>query len=250
MAAGYSGCIPNPGHMTAPILNRERQGPTILLTTAIAVAALGTWIMYAAKPGLNWGVWTTVAAVSLVAFVRRHDRLPVIAACLTAAIIAFGATVTADPFLYGLICLAVILFLAIAMLLSIDPRIERIPRNSRYPLRFSPSPSHSPSRPGAPLALCTSCARAAHARYSAASPSRCLSSWCSRFSSRPPIRCSRSCATRSTESSRRGSSSPGRSSFSRCWRSSSAPMDLPTRGASTPAIRNSVHAAQPLARID
>lgn len=126
MAAGYSGCIPNPGHMTAPILNRERQGPTILLATAIAVAALGTWIMYAAKPGLNWGVWTTVAAVSLVAFVRRHDRLPVIAACLTAAIIAFGATVTADPFLYGLICLAVILFLAIAMLLSIDPRIERI----------------------------------------------------------------------------------------------------------------------------
>jgi hypothetical protein len=93
---------------------------------AIGIAALGSWIMYDANPGLNWGLWTAAAAACLIIFVRSRNRLPVVAIGAIAIVIAFGATVTADPFMNALACLGVILFLALAMLLSADPRIDRI----------------------------------------------------------------------------------------------------------------------------
>jgi hypothetical protein len=93
---------------------------------AAAIAALGTWLMFDASPGINWGIWVTAAALLLVLLTRSLHRLPVIVTAGTASIIAIGASLTADPFMHVLIVLAVIFFLALSMLLSIDPRFERI----------------------------------------------------------------------------------------------------------------------------
>ncbi len=100
----------------------------ILWAAALAVAALGTWIMYDAEPGVNWLIWTACAGLTLTAFVRAADgnRLTVLWLAFVAAIIAGGAVITADQFLTGLICLAVIILLALSMLLSVDPRLERL----------------------------------------------------------------------------------------------------------------------------
>ena len=97
-------------------------------SAALLIAALGTWIMFAAEPGVNWLIWTTGAAAGLLLFLRpaRGNRNLIIWLEATAVVIAGGAAVTADPFLTALICLAVILFLSLAMLLSIDPRAERV----------------------------------------------------------------------------------------------------------------------------
>ena len=57
-----------------------------LWTAAIAVAALGTWFLYDAKPGINWGIWTTVAASGLLLFVRHERRQPLILVGLAAAV--------------------------------------------------------------------------------------------------------------------------------------------------------------------
>jgi uncharacterized protein DUF4153 len=95
---------------------------------AIAVASLGTWIMFDAQPGVNWLIWTGAAAGGLLLFVRPQsgNRNLVIALEAAAVVIAGGAAVTADEFLAALICFSVILLLALAMLLSIDPKPERV----------------------------------------------------------------------------------------------------------------------------
>jgi len=93
---------------------------------ALAVAALGTWVMYDALPGINWGIWTAAASIGLLLFQR--DALPraVLIPIAGAVIIAIGASVTADEFMLFLSVLSVIMLLAFAMLLSPDPRIRRI----------------------------------------------------------------------------------------------------------------------------
>ncbi|MEO5902863.1 MAG: DUF4173 domain-containing protein [Gemmatimonadaceae bacterium] len=95
---------------------------------AVLVAALGAWIMYDALPGINWLVWTMCASAGLLVFVR--SVLPgtslVTWLVIFAVVIAGGAAFTADQFLHGLICLSVIMLLALAMLLSVDARVERL----------------------------------------------------------------------------------------------------------------------------
>jgi len=44
----------------------------------------------------------------------------------TATLLGAGASVTADPMMYALICLGVMLFLALAMLLAVDPGFRRV----------------------------------------------------------------------------------------------------------------------------
>lgn len=102
--------------------------PAILWSAGIAVAALGTWIMFDAMPGVNWVIWTLAAAVGLFAFVRTgfSVRSPVTWLSALAVVIAGGAAITADEFLHVLIVASVILLLAVSMLLSVDPRVERI----------------------------------------------------------------------------------------------------------------------------
>lgn len=100
----------------------------LMWPAALVIAALGTWIIYDAIPGVNWLLWTTAAAAGLLLFLHpaRGNRNLVIGLEATAVVIAGGAAVTADQFLTALICLAVILMLALAMLLSIDSRAERV----------------------------------------------------------------------------------------------------------------------------
>src|SRR5258706_7659909 len=96
--------------------------------SAIAVSAIGAWIMFDAMPGVNWGFWTAAASIGLIALARERGTLDTSTIVMlgTATLLAAGATVTADPFMYALICLSVMLFLALAMLLSVDPGFRRI----------------------------------------------------------------------------------------------------------------------------
>jgi hypothetical protein len=104
------------------------RSPIVLWSAGIATAALGAWVMFDAEPGINWVVWTLTAVVGLLAFVRSgfSTGSPVTWLTVLAVVIAGGASITADPFLAALICLSVILLLAVSMLLSVDPRAERI----------------------------------------------------------------------------------------------------------------------------
>lgn len=93
---------------------------------AVAVAALGTWVMYDALPGINWSMWTAAASIGLLLFQRQSLPRAVLIPIAGAVIIALGAAVTADEFMLFLSVLSVIMLLAFAMLLSPDPRIRRI----------------------------------------------------------------------------------------------------------------------------
>ncbi len=114
--------------MPAPQQLPSCRSPLALWTTGVATAALGDWIMFDALPGLNWVIWTLAATTGFLAFVRSGLSLssPVTWLSILAVVIAGGASITADEFLHALICLSVIMLLAVSMLLSADPRLERI----------------------------------------------------------------------------------------------------------------------------
>lgn len=103
----------------------KENGPALLWIAAGAIAALGTWVLFDASPGVNWLIWTASAVLGLVLFTSR-DRSLVTALSVIAVIIGGGATVTADPVMHVLIFFAVALLLAMAMLLSADPSLKRI----------------------------------------------------------------------------------------------------------------------------
>lgn len=96
---------------------------------AALVAALGTWIVFEALPGINWLLWTTAAVIGLAAIVRASGRtlgaMPLSAGVLL-VLIAGAAAKTADPVVHAMIVLVVMLMLAVTMLLSVDPRLERV----------------------------------------------------------------------------------------------------------------------------
>lgn len=114
--------------MPEPKIQLPYRSPIAVWSAGLAAAALGTWIMYDGMPGVNWVIWTLAAAVGLLAFIRSGFSFdsPVTWLSILAVVIAGGASITADELLHGLICLSVILLLAVAMLLSVDPRVERI----------------------------------------------------------------------------------------------------------------------------
>jgi hypothetical protein len=99
-----------------------------LWLTALSVAALGTWILWAAAPGVNWGIWTLAASGGgAVCGILTGGRPGVRAGlgCLVCALAA-GAAITADPVFHGLILLGVLWLFAMATHLAEDPRAERI----------------------------------------------------------------------------------------------------------------------------
>lgn len=77
---------------------------------ALAVAALGSWILYDAPPALNWGVWTAAAALGLITSRIRGDRkiepnwLILLA---LATLVAFAQSITSvqghSPIILGLV---------------------------------------------------------------------------------------------------------------------------------------------------
>jgi hypothetical protein len=100
-----------------------------LWIAAVAVALLGSWIMYDAEPGVNWGIWTLAAAIGLAAVIRSRGGAPSAPTTLMligAVIFAFGTSITADPLIAMLICLSVVTLLALAMLLVLQPTLVRL----------------------------------------------------------------------------------------------------------------------------
>ena len=95
---------------------------------ALIVAGIGAYIMYDALPGVNWGIWTAFASVGLIVTMRTRRALnsSTLLMLATATVLAAGSSVTADPLIDALICISVILFLGLAMLLSVDPGLDRI----------------------------------------------------------------------------------------------------------------------------
>lgn len=94
--------------------------PALLWAVAAAVAGVGSWILYDARPGINWFLWTGAAVAGLLAFSRLRRR-PARSVLLTGGapvVIAGGAAVTASPRVSALIAIAIVFLLAIEMLLA------------------------------------------------------------------------------------------------------------------------------------
>jgi hypothetical protein len=95
---------------------------------ALGTAALGTWTIYMAMPGLNWGLWTLALSAGLIVFTRRSGRpltpamlIPLVLACA----ISSGASVTADEPWLVFIVLVTATLMAIAMLFAGGARADR-----------------------------------------------------------------------------------------------------------------------------
>jgi len=119
-----------------------------LWLSALAVAALGAWVLFDAAPGLGWGLWTL--AVAAATELARRDRGPasvrapldaVRALALAACALAAGAAVTADAALHVAIALAVVALIAAAVVVADDPRPERL-----TPALLASAPLGAPAR--------------------------------------------------------------------------------------------------------
>ena len=85
---------------------------------AVVVAGVATTICYGASVGVNWGMWTTVAGAALLTFAGRGGRRvdPVARwSVLLAVLVSWGAGVTADAGFQGLIFVAAVTLLAVAV---------------------------------------------------------------------------------------------------------------------------------------
>jgi len=95
---------------------------------AAVVAALGDWMLYNARPGINWLLWTGAAVAGLFVATprRRRPSPPVLALGAVPIVIAGAAAVTASPDMSALICLAIVFFLAMQMLLTTSVSLRSI----------------------------------------------------------------------------------------------------------------------------
>ena len=96
-----------------------------LWSSAFALAALGTWTLYWAYPGLNWGLMTLAAALVLAggaALGGRGVPRSLIGLLAMAALLGLGAAVTADVVAHVIIALTVGMLLATATLVARAPR--------------------------------------------------------------------------------------------------------------------------------
>ena len=97
-------------------MSSERtQSPKLLGTlwsSAAALSAFATALLYAARPGINWAISTLAASLGLIGFLggaRRKWRLDVVLPLALASLIASGAAVTANPAAALLIAAAALL---------------------------------------------------------------------------------------------------------------------------------------------
>ena len=96
------------------------RGEVELFGSAAAAAVLGTAICYDARPGLNWTLWTVLAAGELTFFARPRlgaNRSAFDVTIAFAVILGAGAAVTANPAAIALI------FVTVATLLGVAARL-------------------------------------------------------------------------------------------------------------------------------
>lgn len=95
---------------------------------AAALAALATAICFDALPGINWLIWTTAAFAGLVYFVqRRHGTIGIIGPIAIYSVLLTGAAaVSSNEVINFVTVLLIIGALALSMLLSNGPWVQRI----------------------------------------------------------------------------------------------------------------------------
>lgn len=111
--------------MTHAALDRSQSDTPALATWgfALALATLGTAILWKASIGINWGVWTACVVIALFAILR--DRFgsagaPSLAAGFWAVLLAFGTAVTSDGSRVAILVLATVILVAIALVVAGD----------------------------------------------------------------------------------------------------------------------------------
>jgi two-component system sensor histidine kinase BaeS len=94
-----------------------------------SLAILGTAILFDASLGINWGVWTACVVIAFFAVLRERIGsvgAPSIAAGSWAVVLAFGTAITSDGFRIGVLVLATVLLLAIALATAGDRSIDAL----------------------------------------------------------------------------------------------------------------------------
>ncbi|HEU4563957.1 MAG TPA: DUF4173 domain-containing protein [Gemmatimonadaceae bacterium] len=104
--------------------------PLVLLwSAALLVAAAGVELLYDARPGIGWTIWTIIAAAGLALFAfYAHGRVrgPRLVPLALASALGVGAAVTANEFLHFLSAVSIACLLALAMIISADETPERV----------------------------------------------------------------------------------------------------------------------------
>ena len=116
--------------MSAPRTIDVRRATTLVAvwSAAVIVATLGTWLLFRANVGVNWGLVTLSASLALLGSTRwgvpsdRGVALSVLGAVALAVALAMGAAITADVADHVVIALAVCALLGIALGLACAPR--------------------------------------------------------------------------------------------------------------------------------
>lgn len=115
--------------MTHVALDRSQSDASSLAAWgfALALATLGTAILWKASIGINWGVWTACVVAALFAIIR--DRfgfagVPSLVAGSWAVLLAFGTAVTSDGFRVALLVLATTVLVAIALVVAGDRSLD------------------------------------------------------------------------------------------------------------------------------
>ncbi|HEX6533174.1 MAG TPA: DUF4173 domain-containing protein [Gemmatimonadaceae bacterium] len=106
----------------------ERGALVAIWGSAMLVAALGATIGFMASPGINWGIWTAVAALGLALAARFGAGVTPEAAALlvVAVILAGGAAVTANPVFLALVLCGTTTLMAVALRLTAGTRAENV----------------------------------------------------------------------------------------------------------------------------
>lgn len=107
--------------MIQSTFEQRPEGGAVPSLAALAVAAVGTWVLYGAMPGINLLIWTLLAAAAFLWSERAGGKPPAAARrvpLLLAIVLAGGVAVTTQAFLQGLILLSLGLVAAVLTLLT------------------------------------------------------------------------------------------------------------------------------------
>lgn len=118
--------IPLPGAVAATVVGPAAVGQLWLL--AAIAGGVGAWMTFDAQPGVNWTIWTVVAASGLALTTRRaRGRVPreIALLLLLACTLSGGAAITADPVFQFLTFAGVATLLALATLIAGGARLEQ-----------------------------------------------------------------------------------------------------------------------------
>jgi two-component system sensor histidine kinase BaeS len=112
-------------------IDRSPTDASAVVTWAFAVSAatLGTAILWKASVGINVGVWTACVVVGLFAIIRERFGTvgaPTIAAGAWAAVLAFCTAITTDGFRTGILILAAMVLVAIALVTAGDQYVDAL----------------------------------------------------------------------------------------------------------------------------